>query len=62
MDKPKGAKPCPFCGGTSLRYANTEDGDKAVCCNDCLASVVGYHTKAAALRKWNNRKEPRHAD
>ena len=57
MDK---FKPCPFCGGTNLRY------DRYLCvnfegfyvrCLNCNASVTPKGTKRAARKAWNTRTQ-----
>lgn len=48
-------KPCPFCGGMNLYYA--EERFYAVECADCGGKMVGaYRTKEEAAEAWNTRK------
>lgn len=49
-------KPCPFCGGMNLYYA--EERFYAVGCLDCGGKAVGaYRTEEEAAAAWNTRKE-----
>ena len=48
-------KPCPFCGGMNLYYA--EGMFYAVECADCGGKVVGvFRTEEEAVEAWNTRK------
>lgn len=50
-------KPCPFCGGMNLYYA--EGRFYAVECVDCGGKVVGaYRTEEEAVEAWNRRVQP----
>lgn len=50
-------KPCPFCGGRNLYYA--EGRFYAVECVDCGGKVVGtYRTEEEAAEAWNTRFDP----
>lgn len=50
-------KPCPFCGGMNLYYA--EGMFYAVECADCGGKVVGaYRTEEEAVEAWNRRVQP----
>lgn len=50
-------KPCPFCGGMNLYYA--EGMFYAVECADCGGKVVGaYRTEEEAVKAWNRRVQP----
>lgn len=62
-DKNFELKPCPFCGGTPILYAN--EGVRVIC-NNCKASTVtlvdhyysnGYHGDAvlSVIERWNKR-------
>ena len=54
-------KPCPFCGGMNLYYA--EGRFYAVECADCGGKVVGaYRTKEEAAEAWNTRAKVKESD
>lgn len=54
-------KPCPFCGGTNLYYA--EGRFYAVECGDCGGKVVGaFRTEEDAAEAWNTRAKLKESD
>lgn len=52
--------PCPFCGGSDVRYfpPSVSDGPPRVmcCADDCGADIEADH-EADARRRWNRRAE-----
>ncbi len=50
--------PCPFCGGTDLRWFGIRDGESGGCnSRECGAQVIAFHPNARAkiAAKWNAR-------
>ena len=54
-------KPCPFCGGSSIRVGEytpecTSSRMYSVKCWDCWAGFEDMPSEQAAINKWNIRK------
>lgn len=55
-------KPCPFCGGTNLRFTNGTHVARhanSVLCKDCGAKNGFYLLRENAIKQWNRRPTER---
>ena len=47
--------PCPFCGGTDIKYYAHNDGDNYHQCADCTTIGPNGADQESAVYQWNNR-------
>ena len=58
LERPEGAKPCPFCGCTDVYLGENPIWDEwEVFCDECRASGSLHAEKADAVTAWNRRSE-----
>ena len=54
-------KPCPFCGGEAILFADTFDDGKIFVvnahCDSCGATGNDFHDEKQAIEAWNRRVE-----
>lgn len=52
-------KPCPFCGGTSIRIDPAFIAEPTAFCDDCGCEGPGAANTGAAIAAWNQRTDTR---